>query len=424
MRLSADTEMTAETRQIMMTNKSIEKLRGHRLTVTSVCIDCDDQFAFSGSKDGSIIKWCLETNKIIAKIPGVGKNAIEKDAKLKKKHHIRHINCLSISSDNKYLASGGWDMLIRIWNPLDMCLIHTFSGHRSEVTALIFRKNSHQLYSASADKSIKLWTLEEEDQMAYIESLFGHESTVTSIDVLKKERLLTSGGRDQSLRIWKIVEQAQTVYLSQHESADVAKYIDDKTFISAGEDGSLNLWTTEKRNPVFIIEKAHKLSDGNEDLLKQSIRGINFGSNSNFWISSLATHVRSNSSKDVKRRRLNNEVYDKVGGEDVDSNSDADENDEKGQGEKPHFNAKKSDGIFVASGSCNSVIKIWQVKIAGSSYSMKFIKSILCQGFINDLQFSKAGDKIIAAVGQEYKWGRWWKVQSARNKICTFETGL
>jgi len=46
--------------------------------------------------------------------------------------------------------------------------IKNLQGHRGRVTGLVFRKNTHTLYSASEDRSVKVWNL---DDMAYVESL-------------------------------------------------------------------------------------------------------------------------------------------------------------------------------------------------------------------------------------------------------------
>jgi WD40 repeat protein len=50
-----------------------------------------------------------------------------------------------------------------------------FPGHKDAVTGLAFREGTHQLFSASLDRSVKIWSL---DDMAYVDTLFGHQSEV------------------------------------------------------------------------------------------------------------------------------------------------------------------------------------------------------------------------------------------------------
>lgn len=105
----------------------IIQLKGHSLSPICLIISPDDKFIYSGSKDCSLIKWCVESKKKVKIVAG-GKKRIHRD----------HILSLAITSDNKFLASGSRDKFIRIWNPETMELIHTFRGHRDAVSVKCF----------------------------------------------------------------------------------------------------------------------------------------------------------------------------------------------------------------------------------------------------------------------------------------------
>ena len=38
-------------------------------------------------------------------------------------------------------------------------------------------------------------------------------------------------------------------------------------------------------------------------------------------------------------------------------------------------------------------------------------------GFVNALTFSSAGDYLVAGIGQEHRFGRWWKEMGTKNRV-------
>lgn len=82
------------------------RLTPQRMPLTCLCVDSKGHSVFTGSKDGSIVKWCLQSNKLVAKVAPITKKQRELDKSLEKKHHMKHVNCIAISSDDKFLATG------------------------------------------------------------------------------------------------------------------------------------------------------------------------------------------------------------------------------------------------------------------------------------------------------------------------------
>lgn len=202
---------------------------GHKLSVTCIVVSTDSKFVFSGSKDCSIVKWCLQTAKKLKVI-----YRAKKETEDSQQGHTDHILALAITSDNKFLASGSRDNLLKIWNPETMELLNTLKGHRDAISGLSFRRRSHNLFSCSFDRTVKIWNL---DEMGYLETLFGHHDCITSIDSLTRERAITSGGRDSTVRIWKIIEESQLVFQGNYGSIDCVKLVDEQHFVSGSDDG-------------------------------------------------------------------------------------------------------------------------------------------------------------------------------------------
>ncbi|KAA8593377.1 hypothetical protein FQN60_009493 [Etheostoma spectabile] len=227
----------------------IRVLRGHKLPITCLVISSDDKFIFSAAKDCSIIKWDVVAGKKLHTIPGGRKGTEDRHV-----GHTAHILCMAISSDGKYLATGDVNKLIMIWEAETCKHLYKFTGHKGPVSGLSFRKGTHDLYSASHDRSIKVWNV---DENAYVETLFGHQDAITGLDSLSRECCVTAGGRDRSVRVWKIAEESQLVFHGHEGSIDCIQLINEEHMITGADDGSVSLWSVNKKKPLCTVKQAH-----------------------------------------------------------------------------------------------------------------------------------------------------------------------
>ncbi|KAL7843686.1 hypothetical protein AOLI_G00251980 [Acnodon oligacanthus] len=232
----------------------IRLLRGHKLSVTCLVITPDEKYIFSASKDCSVIKWEVESGKKAQKIAGGRKGTEDRHV-----GHTAHILCMAISSDGKYLATGDMNKLIMIWEAATCKFLYKFTGHRDAVSGLAFRRGTHDLYSASHDRSVKVWNV---DENAYVETLFGHQDVITGLDCLGRERCVTAGGRDRTVRVWKISEESQLVFHGHEGSIDCIQLINEEHMVSGGDDGCVCIWSVNKKRPVSRVKQAHGLHGG------------------------------------------------------------------------------------------------------------------------------------------------------------------
>ncbi|PKU69362.1 U3 snoRNP-associated protein-like YAOH [Dendrobium catenatum] len=350
----------------------------HRMSVTAVGLAEDDRRGFSASKDGTILHWDVESGKhekylwpnedvLISHRANGPQNSTSKRSK--------NVLSLAVSSDGRYLASGGLDRDVHLWDTRTREHIQAFRGHRGPVTCLTFRQGTPQLFSGSFDRTIKLWNVEDRTHM---DNLFGHQSEVLTIDCLHKERLLTVG-RDRTMRLWKVPEESQLVFRAPASSLECCCFINDSEFLSGSDDGSIELWSILRKKPIHIIKNAHALlSSHDEHLPTNSKEGLPNGNHAGgcstsvqSWVSSVAV-------------------------------------------------CRGSD--LVASGAANGVIRLWN--IASDDKNIQPLLAYPLVGFANSLAFSKSGRFILAGVGQEPRLGRWGRVHNARNGVAVHSIRL
>ncbi|KAI1180944.1 WD40 repeat-like protein [Nemania sp. FL0916] len=210
----------------------------------------------------------------LASVKGSHKKSNDKNFK----GHVGQILCVAASDDGKYVATGGDDKRIVVWDS-SLKPLRVFTHHRDTVTGLAFRRNSHQMYSSSKDRTIRVWNC---DALSFVESLFGHADSALDVDALALERVVSVGARDRTVRLWKVADETQLVFrassgtgdkkkqidqgvdpnsLAATGSLDQVAYIDENHFITGSDNGCISLWTLSKKKPLDTIVRAHGLED-------------------------------------------------------------------------------------------------------------------------------------------------------------------
>lgn len=313
--------------------------------ITCFVVSNDNNFLFVGYKSGKIKKILLSDFSINGMI------SCNKVSKHENPFVPRgHVLALALTSDSKYLASSNEDCLIHIWDGNSLKLIKSLDLHQGYITSLSFRVGSYTLYSGSTDKSIKIWSINNE-QVSYVDSLFGHEDSIADMSCLHRERLVSTGGIDKSVRYWKIPEASQLVF--QHSSnQECVKLIDETNFISTTDDGTLLKWRTSNKQPQFTLANAHNgCSFPNIENIQSSEIVESSNMNTKYWITSLAVLPFSD---------------------------------------------------ICASGSHDGYVKIWSV-----SNELKLLSCIKLSGVIVSLLFIRDGQYLLIGVSRETKLGRW-----------------
>lgn len=266
-------------------------------TKSVTAVAAREPYAYTTSKDLHLHKWRIQDlpahqypqskKKKPKKPPAPPKKKPELETYLKGnmnrsrdhryKRHIDEILCVAVSPDGKYVATGGADRRLVVYDAETLTPIRFFNHHRDAVTGLAFRRGTNQLYSCSKDRTVKVWSL---DEMAYVETLFGHQDLVVDIDALAQERCVSVGSRDRTARLWKVAEESQLVFRGggsvdkkmrlegvdpaslRHEgSMDRVAMIDDELFVTGSDNGSLALWSLTKKKPVCVVPAAHGLEE-------------------------------------------------------------------------------------------------------------------------------------------------------------------
>ena len=110
-------------------------LTGHKKPPTAIAISEAEDVVYSGSKDCSIIKWDLETGKELKRLEGLPMTKTYRKV-LEYPGHRGEVLALALSSDGRYLCSGGREKLVYIWDTRTDTIVDKLKGHRDAISGL------------------------------------------------------------------------------------------------------------------------------------------------------------------------------------------------------------------------------------------------------------------------------------------------
>ncbi|XP_074951526.1 U3 small nucleolar RNA-interacting protein 2-like [Phalacrocorax aristotelis] len=214
---------------------SIRVLRGHQLPVTCLVISPDDRFIFSASKDGSLIKWEVESGKRPCVVPRGKKGTEERHM-----GHASHVLCVAISSDGKYLVRERGLVLPRVaegcwWGVhllLGSCGERYLYGERHPVSKGISCETpvareswkgsidciqligEEHVVSGADDGSVALWGLAKKKPLVLARQAHGMQDAqglqqpycILAVAALRNSDLLATGSHSASVKLWKCSE--------------------------------------------------------------------------------------------------------------------------------------------------------------------------------------------------------------------------
>ncbi|XP_049391930.1 protein JINGUBANG-like [Solanum stenotomum] len=120
-------------------------------------------------------------------------------------HHVDTVSALALSKDGSLLYSASWDRTFKIWRSSDFkCLESVWNAHDDAINSIVVSNNGH-VYTGSADKKIKIWTKQQEgsNKHTLMTTLEKHKSAVNALALSTDGSVLYSGACDRSIIVWE-----------------------------------------------------------------------------------------------------------------------------------------------------------------------------------------------------------------------------
>lgn len=212
-------------------------LKQDKIGVFSAAYSPTGQLLASGSGNGTVDIWDTASHSKIASFQAC--TGIVHDIKF--------------SPDATLLAVGSWtENAVKLWDTATWKVRHTLIGHTGPVAAVAFSPDGKVLASASADSTVRLWSVESGESLRS----FGSPKSLFCLAFSPDGRRIAAGGRFHTIRIWDVESHRVIHDFQAHwgEIRSLAFTPDGTRLITASHDNTVRVWPTSSLPGPFQEE--------------------------------------------------------------------------------------------------------------------------------------------------------------------------
>lgn len=233
-----------------------------------------------------------------------------------------YIRSVVFSPNSNFIAEGGEDRIVRVWNVSTRKIQLVLRGHEQEIYSLDWSKDGHVLVSGSGDKTVRVWNAErgecmmtlfnERDlapcipdashasQAFYQMSL--ENSGVTSVQIHPVHgRCVVAGSLDKMIRVWDLRSGKCLERFEGHKDSvySVAFSKNGKSIVSGSLDQSVKIWDLSQ-STLAILESDSSSNSANSPNTNNATPKITAVARHTFVIGDVPTLSKENISMDDK----------------------------------------------------------------------------------------------------------------------------
>ncbi|EIW76928.1 WD40 repeat-like protein [Coniophora puteana RWD-64-598 SS2] len=226
-------------------------LKGHSGPVSDVMFTTDSARLVACSRTGEIRIWDTNTGENISLVDGI----------------ISTFGSVGISADGRMLAGGSLHGDVSVWDLDSLKLIAGPFPHDSRVIHVSFSRDGTHVFTGTRRKRARTWDVARGEQVQLATEVHYASNTLKMMDYNSDRTLFLSVGDDKSVWVWDATDVKSVVGALVHEvEVDHARFSPDgKKVLTACVDGSLRIWDVATGSVILPRDDSDNSKDGNSN---------------------------------------------------------------------------------------------------------------------------------------------------------------
>lgn len=195
--------------------------------------------------------------------------------------HSKEVNAIAIAPHDKLAVSASQDRTLKVWalNERELVEAGILRGHKRAVWCCAISSADRIVASGSADMTLKLWSL---SSITCVRTLEGHSASVLRVIWVHSGAHVLSSGSDGLLKVWSAKGAECVCTLDTHEdkiwALDVFVSSDNRCEIWSGSaDATIVRWRDSAVHVTMEASMVREMRMEHEQSLAIALHARNFG---------------------------------------------------------------------------------------------------------------------------------------------------
>ena len=212
-------------------NQEVKFYQQHKSAIFSIRNNTIKNQLYVGDADGNFSIWDSKTLELIIYLPlDCGK-----------------IRSISVNRTGEHFSIACQDGFIRVFETSYFNEINSMSAHKNGVTSILFHPEKEDLIiSGGKDALLKIWNWKNEEEL---NSIVAHTFSIYDLISIENGKKIVSASRDKHVKIWSLndsdiqIEERLDLKSGGHKhSVNSLSKINESSFISCSDDKKVIVW--------------------------------------------------------------------------------------------------------------------------------------------------------------------------------------